>query len=606
MATQIQFRRGTTAENNAFTGALAEITVDTTLSVVRVHDGATAGGFQLVGANAAQTLNNKSFGSTTFNPNVTVFNSVFIGSTANSTTYSNPTLVIKAANTSSANYVQAAITNSTASGASRWTAFSDNGSDANGWIATGITGSTFANASYTITGKNDGFLLSNGVSGYGGNLIIATGPGGGANSDIIFAANGFTTTDEKFRYASSTNTLKPYGNTALNLGDTTHWYGNLYVSNASMSSLTVGSLNLNTFTTGAALTLNTTGNAYAIINGAFTGVGNIGSVLTTFNTIFCNTGQFANITSPAGNLSVTTNTTITGATTITGNLTINGNLNVANVTYLNTEIISSTEVVAANLTTNGLTVNTSTVIGTTLQAQGGMQNTPIGNVTPTTALFTTVGASSNVTVSALTVNNTATIGSTLGVSANITGTSLTLSGSATIPTLGVVGVITVNNNNNATAIANGGTNGVGNIGASGAGFNTVFAKATTAQYADLAEYYSSQDAYPPGTVLDFGGPAEVTLSTTDMSVRVAGVVSTNPAYLMNSVWDGGGKVVALALTGRVPCLVTGNVRAGDMMVSAGDGSARAERNPKMGSVIGKALTDFTGDTGVIEVVVGRL
>ena len=243
MATQIQFRRGTTAENNAFTGALAEITVDTTLSVVRVHDGATAGGFQLVGANSAQNLNNKTFGTTTFSPNISVLSSLFVGSTANSTTYSNPTLVIKSANTSSSSYIQAAMINSTSSGASRWTAYADNGTDLSGWTTIGTTGSTFANASYTITGKNDGFLLSNGVSGYGGNLIIATGPGGGANSDIIFAANGFTTTDEKFRYASSTNTLKPYGNTALNLGDTTHWYGNLYVSNASMSTLTVGSLN---------------------------------------------------------------------------------------------------------------------------------------------------------------------------------------------------------------------------------------------------------------------------------------------------------------------------------------------------------------------------
>ena len=91
-----------------------------------------------------------------------------------------------------------------------------------------------------------------------------------------------------------------------------------------------------------------------------------------------------------------------------------------------------------------------------------------------------------------------------------------------------------------------------------------------------------------------------------MSVRVAGVVSTNPGYLMNTVWDGGGKVVALGLVGRVPCLVTGNVRAGDMMVSAGDGSARAERNPKIGSVIGKALTDYpVNGKGMIEVVVGR-
>jgi hypothetical protein len=122
----------------------------------------------------------------------------------------------------------------------------------------------------------------------------------------------------------------------------------------------------------------------------------------------------------------------------------------------------------------------------------------------------------------------------------------------------------------------------------------------------LAEYYSSDSVYPPGTVVDFGGPAEVTLSTKDMSTKVAGVISTEPGFLMNSVWDGGGKVVALALAGRVPCLVKGNISAGDMMVSAGNGYARAESSPKIGSVIGKALSNFTGNSGVIEVVVGRL
>ena len=61
----------------------------------------------------------------------------------------------------------------------------------------------------------------------------------------------------------------------------------------------------------------------------------------------------------------------------------------------------------------------------------------------------------------------------------------------------------------------------------------------------------------------------------------------------------------VALTGRVPCRVVGTVRKGDMMVSAGNGAARAESNPKIGSVIGKALANFDGEAGVIEVVVGR-
>lgn len=46
MATQIQFRRGSASENDAFTGALGEITVDTTNDSIRIHDGSTSGGFE--------------------------------------------------------------------------------------------------------------------------------------------------------------------------------------------------------------------------------------------------------------------------------------------------------------------------------------------------------------------------------------------------------------------------------------------------------------------------------------------------------------------------------------------------------------------------------
>jgi len=129
--------------------------------------------------------------------------------------------------------------------------------------------------------------------------------------------------------------------------------------------------------------------------------------------------------------------------------------------------------------------------------------------------------------------------------------------------------------------------------------------ATTARYADLAERYTADSDYDPGTVLIFDGALEVTVSNQDASPKVAGVVSTDPAYLMNSDLQGT-LTVALALTGRVPTKVVGPVHKGDMMVSTADGRARAESNPAMGTVIGKALEDFDGTEGTIEVVVGRL
>jgi hypothetical protein len=129
--------------------------------------------------------------------------------------------------------------------------------------------------------------------------------------------------------------------------------------------------------------------------------------------------------------------------------------------------------------------------------------------------------------------------------------------------------------------------------------------ATSAQYADLAENYLADVPYQPGTVVSFGGVKEVTVSTEDLDVLVAGVVSTKPAYTMNSGLVGD-YTTPVALMGRVPCRVTGSVTRGAMMVSNGDGTARAEKNPVMGSVIGKALESFDGDVGVIEIVVGKL
>ena len=139
--------------------------------------------------------------------------------------------------------------------------------------------------------------------------------------------------------------------------------------------------------------------------------------------------------------------------------------------------------------------------------------------------------------------------------------------------------------------------------------SAVFAgEATSAQYADLAERYTADVDYAPGTVVVFGGDEEVTESTQRLDKRIAGIVSTDPAYLMNSALENS---VAVGLQGRVPCKVVGEIRKGDLMVSsATSGHAEAwreESNPPMGSVIGKALENKTGaSTDVIEVVVGRI
>jgi hypothetical protein len=156
-----------------------------------------------------------------------------------------------------------------------------------------------------------------------------------------------------------------------------------------------------------------------------------------------------------------------------------------------------------------------------------------------------------------------------------------------------------------TGIINTGGNGVSNIGSASAYFNRVFAQATTALYADLAEVYAADADYAPGIVVIFGGDKEVTIAQQPSDPKVAGVISENPSYLMNSGLTADHKAI-VALTGRVPTLVHGPVVKGDMMVSAGNGYAQACATPATGTVIGKSLEDFYGTDGKIEIVVGRM
>ena len=132
--------------------------------------------------------------------------------------------------------------------------------------------------------------------------------------------------------------------------------------------------------------------------------------------------------------------------------------------------------------------------------------------------------------------------------------------------------------------------------------------ATSAEYADLAEMYTTDAAYEPGTVVKIGGEAEVTQTTEAFDPEVFGVVSTDPAYLMNSQTTG----VAVALEGRVPCKVIGQVRKGQRLVSSEEpGVARAvsdyERQEALDwyRIVGRALADKnTEGVDLVEIVVG--
>jgi hypothetical protein len=334
------------------------------------------------------------------------------------------------------------------------------------------------------------------------------------------------------------------------------------------------------------------------------------------------------IQTPSGNANITVGGTsnvavfattgafITGLASVTGNVQ-GGNLRTAGLVSA-TGSITGASVVGGVMTGSSVSVTGAvtgaSLVGTlttaaqtnitsvgTLSALSVTGNVQGGNLR-TAGLVSATGSITGASV----VGGVIT-GSSVSVTGAVTGASLT----GTITTAAQPNITSVGTLSTATittlstsAITKTGSNGVGNIGQSDNSFNTVFAKATSAQYADLAEKYTADAEYAPGTVVAFGGSAEVTADATDADRRVAGVVSTNPAYIMN---DGltATFVATVALTGRVPCLVTGLVRKGDLMVAAGLGRARADADPRVGTVIGKALEDFDGESGTVEVVVGR-
>jgi hypothetical protein len=356
--------------------------------------------------------------------------------------------------------------------------------------------------------------------------------------------------------------------------------------------------------------------------GLITATGNIsGDYLRATNDIdiggnITATGFTGALVSVTGNITGG-NVRTAGLITATGNIT-GGNLiastsvsttgNVTGGNILSPGIISSTgNGIHGNIFTAGVVSATGNIVGSYFIGNGSaLTGLPSAYTNAdVVTLLSAFGSNTMSTTGNVTSGNFSTDGF-VTATGNVTGGNIRTAGSITATgNIITAGILTVNSGNAVTAIVNGGGNSVGNIGSSSKYFNTVFATATTALYADLAECYTADADYEPGTVVMFGGPAEVTKCDINMCVSVAGVISTNPAYLMNSGLTDE-HVAEVALTGRVPCKVQGPVKKGSMMVSAGDGRARAEINPAMGSVLGKAVESFDGEFGTIEIAVGRL
>ena len=154
-------------------------------------------------------------------------------------------------------------------------------------------------------------------------------------------------------------------------------------------------------------------------------------------------------------------------------------------------------------------------------------------------------------------------------------------------------------------------NNTRDLGSTAKKFNQVFAttfegQSTSAQYADLAERFAIDSPVAPGTIVALGGAKEITRVNEELCDKVFGVVSTAPAYLMNSKAGDNASHPAVAVSGRVPVKVTGTVKKGDRLVSAGNGMARAASKGEATyfNCIGRALQDKNShEVGQIEAFV---
>jgi hypothetical protein len=273
------------------------------------------------------------------------------------------------------------------------------------------------------------------------------------------------------------------------------------------------------------------------------------------------------------------------------------NLNASNVSSgtLNQDRLANSNVILGS-TTLALGTTTTTVAGlssvtstTFVGALTGAATTAGTVTTNAQPNITSTGTLTSLTVTGNVAGGNITTGGVVAATGNVTGGNVYANS-------GIIGAGTI-----LTPILTTGANS--NAGTITGNWTLTAGSRMEATYADLAEYYEADVRYVPGTVLMFGGEKEVTLAD-DGTSRVAGVVSTNPAYVMNATCPG--LLTAVALQGRVPCKVRGKISKGDMLISGGNGFARPNQFPSMGTVIGKALQDFDGYEGVIEVAVGRL
>jgi len=354
--------------------------------------------------------------------------------------------------------------------------------------------------------------------------------------------------------------------------------------------------------------------------------------------LFVGTGNATNITQ-SGNDGIISGTISTGNVIIQANVGgvpfvvataqgATGNFAIANAATVGTTLSVGGNVTGGNLVTAGVVSATANITGgniiTTNLVQGGNVSA-VGNVQAGNLRTTGIISATGTITSAGNVAGTFFLGNgslLTGLSAAVSvqkisnGTSeanigvpngnanISIAGTSNVAVFTTTGAILTGLA--VPSIDKTGTNAVGNIGSVSNYFNRIFATATTALYADVAERFEADEVLQAGTVVELGGTKEITRARQELSEKVFGVISTRAAYLMNGGAGGDDTHPPVAVTGRVPVQVVGKISKGDRLVSAGNGVARSARPGEATAfnVIGRSLVDkHTQELGTIEAIV---
>jgi hypothetical protein len=420
--------------------------------------------------------------------------------------------VIASANTLVGSYLSSNVVNSSLTSFGTLTSLSVSGNVAAG------------NVSGTLTTASQNNITS--VGTLNSLSVTANILGGNLNTGGQVSATG----NVRGNYLRATLDINAGGNiTGVNFtGAGVSVTGNITGGNISTAgALSTGNLNITGTITGNILTsgiVSAAGNVTGgniLTGGTISATGNITGGNVTLSDV--GTLRIGNLTITATTIDSTEHQITLGSAGNVGNIIIAGNLQVlGNTTTINSNTVS----------TNDLTLNlANNAINSAAANGGGIEVGPVGSPFITWLYNSTA--------------NTWNTAGGISATGNVTGG-------------GFVGTVYTN------SIVNTGSNSTGNIGSASTYFNTVFANATSAQYADLAENYVADADYAAGTVVVFGGEKEITVSTTPGDERVAGAISTQPAHLMNAGQPG----LPVALRGKVPVRVIGPVTKGDSLVTS--------------------------------------